>query len=195
MSPRGRPITGTKWKQQHIPGRRSAALLLRDGSLTVEQLEQALHDKESSGKRLGEILVDRGYVTPTQISRVLAEQHELPFVDLARETDRHGGRRRSSPSTLARRYNAIPVRFLADGAVLVAVNDPTNVMASDDLRIALGATVRVGVASRDAIENAITRIYASELDFDEGAETPEDELTRPSSTSARRPRARPRSSR
>ena len=71
---------------------------------------------------------------------------------------------------LARRYNAIPVRFLADGAVLVAVNDPTDVMASDELRLVLGATVRVGVASGDAIANAITRIYSGELDFDEGPE-------------------------
>ena len=52
------------------------ALLLRDGALSVEQLEQALQDKETSGKRLGEILVDNGFVTPTQVSRVLAE---FPF--------------------------------------------------------------------------------------------------------------------
>ena len=148
------------------------ALLLRDAALTVEQLEQALRDKDSSGKRLGEILVDRGYVTPTQVSRVLAEQHELPFIDLARETVDMGAAGLLSEE-LARRYNAIPVRFLADGAVLVAVNDPTNVMASDNLRIALGATVRVGVASGDAIANAITRIYAGELDFDEGPELEE----------------------
>ena len=149
------------------------ALLLRDGALTVEQLEQALRDKGSSGKRLGEILVDRGYVTPTQVSRVLAEQHELPFIDLARETVDMGAAGLLSEA-LARRYNAIPVRFLPDGAVLVAVNDPTNVMASDDLRLALGAAVRVGVASDDAIANAITRIYSSELDFDEGSETHEE---------------------
>ena len=67
-----------------------------------------------------------------------------------------------------------PVRFLADGAVLVAVNDPTNVMASDELRLVLGATVRVGVASADAIANAITRIYSGELDFDDGPETHEE---------------------
>ena len=146
------------------------ALLLRDGALTVEQLEQALRDKASSGKRLGEILVDRGYVTPTQVSRVLAEQHELPFIDLARETVDMGAAGLLS-ETLARRYNAIPVRFLADGAVLVAVNDPTNVVASDDLRLALGAAVRVGVASSEAIANAITRIYSTELDFDDEAET------------------------
>ena len=149
------------------------ALLLRDGSLTVEQLETALSDKNASGKRLGEILVDRGYVTPTQVSRVLAEQHELPFIDLTRETIDMGAAG-LLPESLARRYTAIPVRFLDDGAVLVAVNDPTNVMASDDLRLALGAAVRVGVASAEAITNAITRIYSVELDFDDAADTHEE---------------------
>ena len=142
------------------------ALLLRDGALTVEQLEQALNDKKTSGKRLGELLVDLGFVTPTQVSRVLAEQHELPFVDLVREPIDMGAAGLLG-ETLARRYCAIPVRFLEEGAVLVAVSDPTNVVAADDLRIALGAPVRVGVASAEAIDRAITRIYSGELDFDE----------------------------
>jgi type IV pilus assembly protein PilB len=150
------------------------ALLLRDGALTVDQLEQALDEKASSGKRLGEILVDRGYVTPTQVCRVLAEQHELPFVDLARETIDMGAAGLLTEA-LARRYGAIPVRFLADGAVLVAVDDPTNVVAADDLRLALGAAVRVGVASAEAIGNAITRTYSAELDFDEAVEAPEED--------------------
>jgi type IV pilus assembly protein PilB len=137
------------------------ALLLRDGSLTVEQLEHALREKDASGKRLGEILVDRGYVTPTQVSRVLAEQHELPFVDLVREGVDPGAAG-MLPEALARRYGAIPVRFLADGAVLVAIDDPTNVVAADDLRLALGVNVRVGVASPRAIAAAIGRFYAGE---------------------------------
>ena len=137
------------------------ALLLRDGALTVEQLEAALAEKDTSGKRLGEILVDRGFVTPTQVSRVLAEQHELPFVDLAREgVDPGAAGLLTEP--LARRYGAIPVRFLSDGAVLVAIDDPTNVVAADDLRLALGTSVRVGVASPKAIANAIARIYSGE---------------------------------
>jgi len=148
------------------------ALLLRDGALSVEQLEQALQDKETSGKRLGEILVDKGFVTPTQVSRVLAEQHELPFVDLVRETIDMGAAGLLG-ETLARRYCAIPVRFLEDGAILVAVSDPTNVVAADDLKIALGAPVRVGVASAEAIDRAITRIYVGELDFDEEVEEEE----------------------
>jgi type IV pilus assembly protein PilB len=149
------------------------ALLLRDGALSVEQLEQALRDKDTSGKRLGEILVDRGFVTPTQVSRVLAEQHELPFIDLVRDPIDVGAAGLLG-ETLARRYGAIPVRFLADGAVLVAVSDPTNVVAADDLRIALGAAVRVGVASAEAISKAITKMYAAELDFDEEEREEED---------------------
>ena len=145
------------------------ALLLRDGALSVEQLEQALHEKDSSGKRLGEILVDSGFVTPTQVSRVLAEQHELPFIDLIREGIDMGAAG-LLPEALARRYGAIPVRFLADGAVLIAIDDPTNVVAADDLRLALGVNVRVGVAPAQAIANAIGRIYAGEEGLDEEIE-------------------------
>ena len=139
------------------------ALLLRDGALSVEQLEQALLENRASGKRLGEFLVDSGLVTATQVSRVLAEQHELPFVDLNHEPVDLGAAG-LLPESLARRYSAIPIRFLEDGAILVAVADPTDVVASDDLRIALGAPVRVAVASPVAIEKAIARIYNGELD-------------------------------
>ena len=134
------------------------ALLLRDGALTVEQLEASLLEKKTSSKRLGEILVDSGFVTPTQISRVLAEQHELPFIDLTREAVDPGAAG-LLPESVARRYGAIPVAFQADGSVLVAVSDPTNVVAADDLRFTLGAAVRVGVASAQSIENAISRVY------------------------------------
>ena len=150
------------------------ALLLRDGALTVQQLELALEEKRTSTKRLGEILVDRGFVTPTQVSRVLAEQHELPFVDLVRDPVDLAAAGLLSED-LARRYGAIPVRFLSDGSVLVAVADPTNVVASDDLRLALGATVRVGVASAETIARTIARVYGGELELEA---VPDDESER-----------------
>ena len=89
---------------------------------------------------------------------MLAEQHELPFVDLVREPVDPGAAGLLSEE-LARRYGAIPVSFLADGAVLVAVADPTNVVASDDLRFAVGTPIRVGVASAQSIANAISHVY------------------------------------
>ena len=135
------------------------ALLVRDGSIAPEQLERALEERRASPtRRLGEILVEQGAATRAQIGRVLAEQHELNYIELEEgviEADAAG----LLPENLARRYHAVPVRFLDDGSILVAVADPTNVIFSDDLRLALGVPVTVGVASGDAIERAITRVH------------------------------------
>jgi type IV pilus assembly protein PilB len=134
-------------------------LLVRDGAVAPEQLERALEEKRAHPtKRLGQILVDQGATTRAQIARVLAEQHELQYIELEEgviEAEAAG----LLPENLARRYMAVPVRFLEDGSILVAVADPTNVMFSDDLRLALGVPVTVGVASADAIERAITRVH------------------------------------
>ncbi len=134
-------------------------LLVRDGAITAEQLEAALELKrETPTKRLGEILLEQGATTRVAIARVLAEQHELEFLEIdASSIDTAAAN--LLPETLARRYNAIPLRFRDDGSVLVAVADPTNVVFSDELRLALGVPVRVAVASQDAIELAISRTY------------------------------------
>ena len=135
------------------------ALLVRDGSIAPEQLERALEEKRANPtRRLGQILVEQGAATRAQIGRVLAEQHELNYIELEEgviEADAAG----LLPENLARRYHAVPVRFLEDGSILVAVADPTNVIFSDDLRLALGVPVTVGVASGDAIDRAITRVH------------------------------------
>ena len=135
------------------------ALLVRDGSIAPEQLERALEEKRAHPtRRLGEILVEQGAATRVQIGHILAEQHELNYIELEEgvvEADAAG----LLPENLARRYHAVPVRFLDDGSILVAVADPTNVIFSDDLRLALGVPVTVGVASGDAIERAITRVH------------------------------------
>ena len=145
------------------------ALLVRDGSIAPEQLERALEEKRANPtRRLGEILVEQGAATRAQIGRILAEQHELNYIELEEgviEADAAG----LLPENLARRYHAVPVRFLDDGSILVAVADPTNVIFSDDLRLALGVPVTVGVASGDAIERAITRVHeqVQEIEVDD----------------------------
>jgi type IV pilus assembly protein PilB len=133
-------------------------LLVRDGVLTSEQLEIALLEKRMKPElRLGEILVANGFATRLQVTRVLAEQHDLEFVELEiAAIEVEAAMLLSEP--LARRYGAIPIKILDDGYVLVAVSDPTNVMFSDDLRLALGMPVRVCVASPEAIDLAITKL-------------------------------------
>ena len=133
-------------------------LLLRDGALSEAQLERALAlQQQQPDRRLGEILLAEGFARPRDVSRVLAEQHELEFVDLTPASVDTAAALLLT-SSLARRYRALPIRFLEDRSILIAVADPTNVMFSDELRLALGMSVRICVAAPDAIEEAISRV-------------------------------------
>jgi type IV pilus assembly protein PilB len=142
------------------------ALLVRAGAISPDALDEAVAEQEGSGMRLGELLIERGLVTRAAVARALAEQHSLEFVDLG-ETAIDAEAVSLLPSSLARRYGAVPIRFLDDGALLVAVSDPTNVVHADDLRLALGVPIRVGVAAADAVTAAITRADAQEIELDD----------------------------
>jgi type IV pilus assembly protein PilB len=146
---------------------RLGALLRRDGLITTEQLEEALNEIEETGKRLGEIIVERGWVSGLALAQALAEQHELAFVDLAR-TEVEAAAYGLLPEKFARRYRAIPIKFLDEDTVLVGVADPTNVVTSDDLRLALGLNVRLGVVETSDLDRTIARLYREHAAVDEG---------------------------
>jgi type IV pilus assembly protein PilB len=150
------------------------SLLVRDGLLSEEQLEIALVLQQESGQRLGEILIERGDVTRAQLARLLAEQVEMPLVELE-ESEIDTDAALLLPEELARRYRALPVGFLPDESLLVAVADPTNVLHWDDLRLALGVPLRFGVAAPDAIDAAIGFVHEQSLDIVAPAEEGEDD--------------------
>jgi type IV pilus assembly protein PilB len=156
----------------HQPWPKFGALLIRDGLLTEEELGAALAEQHESGKRLGEILVEKGTITRTQVARILAEQVEMPLVDLA-EADVDTQAAALLPEDLARRYSALPMGFLPDNSLLVAVADPTNVLHWDELRLALGVPIRFGIAAPDAIDAAIAFVHQESLDLveEDGTET------------------------
>jgi type IV pilus assembly protein PilB len=154
------------------------ALLVRNESVTPQQLDQALAIQASRpDRRLGEILLDEGFVTSSAISRVLAEQHELEFMELDYASIDMAAALLLT-ETLSRRYRAIPVRFLDDGSILVAVADPTNVMFSDELRLAVGMPIRICVAAPETIDSAITMVNdptsVQSLEFVSDAQETED---------------------
>ncbi len=135
------------------------ALLVREGLITNEQLELALIDQHGTGLRLGELLVQWGWVESRAISKALAEQYELEFVDLdGVEFDPAAVER--LPAKDARRHDAIPIRLLEDGHMLVAVADPTDVGACDELRSLLGTAISLVVADQTELHRALAREYA-----------------------------------
>ncbi len=147
-APQGRPQLGS--------------LLLRDGAITLEQLEASLAEKEANGGRLGEILVRHGFASGSQVAQALADQHGLDYLDLGRfEVDPVATS--LLPENIARRLGALPISFADDDVVLIAVSDPTDVIASDDLRLALGLQIRLAVVSVDDLTRTRERCYGTNL--------------------------------
>jgi type IV pilus assembly protein PilB len=101
------------------------AVLLKSRLLRPEQLDAALAEQREQHRRLGEILVDRGWLFPEDIARALAAQHGLDYVDIRYSSVDPRAAATLNPE-IGQRHCAIPVRFLPDGQLLVAVADPTS---------------------------------------------------------------------
>jgi type IV pilus assembly protein PilB len=146
-------------------------MLVRDGLLTPERLREALAAKaENRHQRLGEIVVERGWVSSTALAKALAEQHGLEFIELGQSPIDEAAAD-LLPERLAKRYRAVPVKFLAEDVALVAVADPTDVVSSDDLKLALGLNVRLAVAEVGDLERTLARIYRTEVDVEDALPT------------------------
>ncbi|HZQ02476.1 MAG TPA: GspE/PulE family protein [Gaiellaceae bacterium] len=141
------------------------ALLLAEGAITTEQLERALLVAELSQCRVGEALVSIGAVSQRTLATALAQQAGLDVLDLgAVELDPAAVA--LLPERFARRSAALPVRFVDDDTVLVAVADPTDILVSDDLRLALGLNIQLAVVESDLLELALERAYRRQVELE-----------------------------
>jgi type IV pilus assembly protein PilB len=152
------------------------ALLVGHGLLTPEQLEHALVVKETRGGRLGTIVVELGFATERGIAAALAEQYALDLVDLE-ETPPDPDAVELLPEELARRYGAIPIRFLPGDLLQLGVVDPTDVLAADELRLALGTRFQLAVVDPSQLGLAQARAYRRPLEL-VAHETPRRDETR-----------------
>lgn len=132
-------------------------ILIENGLITREQLEEALRVQRRTGRRLGRILVDLGYVTEDVILEVLEYQLGIPRVSLADITP-DAELVKSFPEPLVRRHKVVPVKKEGN-RVMVALADPLNVVAIDDLRVATGYDVYPVMATEREIEEAIERFF------------------------------------
>jgi type IV pilus assembly protein PilB len=127
-------------------------ILLRRGRVTQERLDAALAEVERSGRRLGDILLERRWLYDSELAQALAEQNELDYVDIAaRSVDPKVAAR--LPRDFAEYFRAVPVRTMSSGAVMVAVADPADLDA-EILRIILHADVQLVVGELTAIRQA-----------------------------------------
>ena len=135
------------------------SLLLRERLITPEQLELALLEQEQDRRRLGEILVEWGWVSSRAIAEALSEQYGIRFLDLEL-SDLDDRATAMLDDELAEDHQALPVRFLPDGVLLVAVADPTDVGACDELREAIPVPIRLVVVDAVELAHQLQRVRA-----------------------------------
>src|SRR4051795_2690609 len=138
---------------------RIGELLLKEKLITPEQLQQALTQQKSNGGKLGYNLVKMGFVKDEQITALLSKQYGVPAINLAQfKIDLTIVK--LVPTETARKYQIIPLSR-SGSTLTIAMTDPTNVFAMDDIKFMTGYTVEPVVASEVAITDAIEKYYPS----------------------------------
>src|ERR671915_525400 len=132
-------------------------LLRARGLITEEQLAKARLEASDRGRSLGRILIELGYIPESALVAILAEQLGLEFVDLS-ETQIDPSAVALVPESTARRHNCLPVK-LDDNRLVLAMADPANVVAIDDIRALTKKDVRTVVATKADVLAALNRHY------------------------------------
>jgi type IV pilus assembly protein PilB len=147
---------------------RLGRLLLQNQLINEDQLDEALEEHSSTGKSLGRVLIDMGVLTEGQLTSVLAEQIGISYVDLSNYAIDPAAAILVD-ANMAKRYTVIPIDY-QDGKLVVAMADPTNVFALDDLRIMTGMEILPVVTTKDDINGAIGRYLHSTSEVDDAFE-------------------------
>jgi type IV pilus assembly protein PilB len=145
-------------------------LLLKENMVSPQQLQEALNHQRTNGGKLGKAFVFLGFVKDEEITSLLSRQYGVPSINLEHfEVD--PAIIKIIPADTARKYQVLPLS--RSGATLtIAMADPTNVFAMDDIKFMTGYNVEPVVASEGALEDAIDRYYGSARSLELRRETP-----------------------
>src|SRR5580704_10742126 len=144
---------------------RLGELLVKENLITADQLRQALDQQKSTGARLGTCLMKLGFITDDEITGVLSRQYGVPSINLKYyEVDANVIK--LIPQDTAVRYQIVPLSRVGS-TLTIAMTDPTNVFAMDDIKFMTGFNVEPVVASETAIAEAISKFYGESQSVEE----------------------------
>ncbi len=137
--------------------RRIGDLLVADGLISPEQLRQALKEQKHSNEKIGTILVRQGLITEDQLIGFLSKQYGIPSITLS-QLDIDPDVLKLVPAQIARKYEILPIKR-AGNTLTLAMADPTNVFALDDVAFMTNLHIMPVVAPQGAIRQAIERLF------------------------------------
>ncbi len=133
-------------------------LLIEQGLLSEEQLKIALEEQKRTGRKLGRVFVESGYVTEEGISKALARQLKIPFVDLKNFSPKPD-LIKLLPEAPARRFRAMVLEQTPDGRLLIGMSDPTDFQAYDEITRQVKREIELAVVTESQLLAMIDRVY------------------------------------
>ena len=140
--------------------RRLGELLIAAGTITNEELERGLELQKGTKERLGKVLIDNGIISENQLIEALQMQLGIEFIDLTK-VNIPIELARTVPKNLAKQYQVVPVKDVK-GELYLAMSDPMNFYAIEDVRKAVHKKIIPMVATSSAVEHAIQVLYGNE---------------------------------
>ncbi len=139
-------------------------ILIKEDVINLDQLKSAIQEQRETGKRLGETLLNLGYIDEPQLVAYLSKQYGVPTVNLDK-MDISGDALKCVTRESAIKHKLIPIS--KNGSTLtVAMSDPSNIFAVDDLKFATGNYIDVVVTSERSVKNSIDKYYGSQKDWE-----------------------------
>jgi len=138
---------------------RLGAMLVSSGLITEEQLKKALTAQKNEGGRLGSLLVKLGFVPEDKLMTFLSKQYGVPYVDLSK-FEINPAVIKHIPADVAQKYRIMPINR-AGATITIAMVDPSNIFAIDDIKFMTGYNVEAVVATEGAIIEAIKKYYGA----------------------------------
>jgi len=146
-------------------------ILIKEDVINLDQLKTAIQEQHETGKRLGETLLNLGYIDENQLVAYLSKQFGVPAINLD-QFDITPETLKSVPRESAIKHRLIPIG--KNGSTLtVAMSDPSNIFAVDDLKFATGNNIEVVVTSERSVRNAIEKYYGSKEEWEDAEKTRE----------------------
>jgi type IV pilus assembly protein PilB len=144
---------------------RLGELLVREKLITPLQLRRALDEARADKNRLGHSLTKMGYIEENELTAFLARQYGVPSINLS-DFDIDSDVLKLIPKEVATRHQVIPVNRSGNN-LIIAMADPSNIYAIDDLKFVTSLNIEVVVASESAISHALEKYYSSNVSFDD----------------------------
>lgn len=145
-----------------LVGRRIGEIVVSLGFATEEQVNTAVDESRETGRPTGRVLYDRGTITKDQLAQAIAARTQLSYIDL-RNLELEERALNAIDAKTASRYRAVPVQYVDNDTLLVAISEPANVLAVDDIALMTGLNVRAALTTEEQLEELLSRLSQTDV--------------------------------